>query len=121
MFFRLGELDQFPDGASQALQIPIQHEKLEALVVRQGEHLFAYLNRCPHTGAPLNWNEHQFLTRDAAWIQCAMHGALFNISTGQCVAGPCAGDQLYRLSLVEKNGEWFVEVADGISELDGSQ
>lgn len=74
------------------------------VVCRDGQY-FAYRNRCPHLGVELNWTENQFLDRDDALIQCATHGALFVVETGECVAGPCLGDCLEAVTLVERDGE----------------
>jgi naringenin degradation protein FdeD len=35
---------------------------------------------------------------------CASHGALFEKSTGYCVAGPCAGQSLQTLPLEVSDG-----------------
>ena len=62
-------------------------------VKRDGQ-IYLYRNACPHLGVELNWLEHQFLDREAALIQCSTHGALFEIDTGTCIAGPCRGQRL---------------------------
>jgi nitrite reductase/ring-hydroxylating ferredoxin subunit len=67
---------------------------LRGFVVRAGERVCAYLNRCPHAGHPLNLLADRFLTADGALLLCASHGALFEKATGYCVAGPCAGRAL---------------------------
>jgi nitrite reductase/ring-hydroxylating ferredoxin subunit len=63
-------------------------------LVRKGDRVFGYRNRCPHTGAPLEWQPDQFLDFDGSFIQCALHGALFRIHDGYCLRGPCAGHGL---------------------------
>ncbi len=68
------------------------------LVQYNGE-FFAYLNSCPHTGAPLDWVEHQFLDADGSLIQCAIHDARFYIESGECVFGPCPGESLSKLDI----------------------
>lgn len=68
-------------------------------VVRHDSGIFAYRNSCPHTGAPLDWLPDQFLDPDGALIQCAMHGALFSIDTGECLHGPCVGASLEPLPI----------------------
>jgi nitrite reductase/ring-hydroxylating ferredoxin subunit len=41
-------------------------------------------------------------------IQCATHGALFLIESGECVAGPCAGQSLQALACREDaEGIWL--------------
>jgi nitrite reductase/ring-hydroxylating ferredoxin subunit len=73
-------------------------EEREGFVVRSGGRLHAYRNACPHTGAPLNWSPNRFLTEDGDYLICALHGALFRIEDGLCVAGPCHGQRLEKLT-----------------------
>ena len=63
-------------------------------VVRREDGIYVYRNSCPHLGVELNWVPDQFLDRDGTLIMCSTHGALFEIETGDCIAGPCAGDAL---------------------------
>ena len=70
---------------------------LRGVLVRVGSRVYGYVNRCPHAGHPLNLKPHGFLTPDGALILCSSHGALFEKSTGYCVAGPCAGRSLRSL------------------------
>jgi nitrite reductase/ring-hydroxylating ferredoxin subunit len=79
-------------------------EAVKLFVVRKEDVLAAYRNRCPHTGAPLEWLPDQFLDMDDGFIQCAIHGALFRPEDGYCVRGPCVGASLEGLGL---------EVVDG--------
>ena len=72
--------------------------------MRRGGDVFGYLNRCPHTGAPLDWTPGQFLDQSGELIQCAMHGALFLIGTGECVRGPCVGTSLDPVPVALKDG-----------------
>ena len=67
---------------------------LRGLIVRRGAELRAYVNRCPHAGHPLNLRPHEFLSPDRSLLLCNSHGALFEITTGLCIAGPCAGAAL---------------------------
>ena len=67
------------------------------LAVRRDGIAYFYLNRCPHRGIPLEWQPDRFLDDSASLIQCATHGALFLIESGECIAGPCAGQSLKAL------------------------
>lgn len=73
-------------------------------IVRKGEAVFAYANSCPHTGAMLNWAPDRFLTRAGNQIMCGVHGALFEIETGFCTAGPCKGQSLRDLEVRVEEG-----------------
>ena len=78
------------------------------LAVRRDGQVYAYLNRCPHRGISLEWQPDQFLDHSQSLIQCATHGALFLIESGECVAGPCAGQALSALVCREDaKGIWL--------------
>lgn len=69
-------------------------DRFAGFVVRTRDSVAGYLDRCPHAGWPLAFQEHDYLTRGGAFIICAGHGALFRSKDGVCVAGPCAGRAL---------------------------
>jgi nitrite reductase/ring-hydroxylating ferredoxin subunit len=77
---------------------------LRGFVVRVGDAVRGYLNCCPHAGHPLNLLPDRFLSPDGTLILCTAHGALFEKSTGYCVAGPCAGRSLTPVALEMKCG-----------------
>lgn len=80
--------------------------------VKKGGEIFAYKNTCPHRGINLEWQPDQFLDSEKALIQCASHGALFEISTGECIAGPCAGDALTPVPVEYAQDGLYVLLAD---------
>jgi len=98
------------DPGSKSFEVKI-HRKTQAIFVvhKEGE-FFAYYNKCPHTGASLEWQEDQFLDLDKALIQCTTHDALFMIDTGECIAGPCVGDLLQTLALTIKDDEIHLNI-----------
>lgn len=103
---RLCAPDEVAEGKSRGFEIA--GEKLFA--VRKDGQLYAYRNRCPHRGIPLEWLPNQFLDVSASLIQCATHGALFLIESGECVAGPCAGQALQVLAIREDEQAIWVEL-----------
>jgi nitrite reductase/ring-hydroxylating ferredoxin subunit len=85
---------------------------LRGFVVRRGDAVRAYANHCPHAGYPLNVRPDGFLAPQAPLILCAMHGALFEIETGTCVSGPCAGLGLRALPVRVEHG--YVMLEEGV-------
>jgi nitrite reductase/ring-hydroxylating ferredoxin subunit len=79
-------------------------------VVREGDAVYAYENHCVHAGHPLNWSPDRFLSRDRRAIVCASHGAMYEIATGRCFAGPCKGEGLRRVDCDVRDGEIYVRV-----------
>lgn len=64
------------------------------IVVKLDQQFYVYRNQCPHLGIPLEWQPDDFMDPGGDLLRCATHGALFLPDTGECVAGPCAGDYL---------------------------
>jgi len=86
----LFHIDELADNQARGFELG----ELSLFAVKKDGQVYLYRNQCPHLGVELNWLEDQFLDMDNALIQCATHGALFIIEDGQCVAGPCQGQQL---------------------------
>ncbi|CAD5106945.1 Rieske (2Fe-2S) protein [Zestomonas carbonaria] len=102
---RLCAPDELAEGQSRGFLV----DGLQLLAVRRHGQVHAYRNRCPHRGTPLDWAPDQFLDPSGSLIQCAQHGALFLIDSGECVAGPCAGESLTALACREDGeGIWLL-------------
>ncbi len=82
---------------------------LRGFVVRRGDDVHAYVNHCPHAGFPLNGQPDQFLAPGGMLILCVMHGALFEIDSGRCVSGPCAGRRLRPIAVRVERGYVMLE------------
>lgn len=87
-------LDDIEDPGARGFAIERDGRLQDIFIVRRGEQVHGYVNKCPHTGGPLDWAPDQFIDSDQNLIQCATHDALFRIGDGFCVAGPCAGQSL---------------------------
>lgn len=99
-------LEELTDGTVRAFDLnPDDFPPLTGLLLRQGEAVHAYLNRCPHAGRPLGLGSGRFLTPDGELLQCLAHGALFEKDTGLCIAGPCLDESLRRLPVAVVEGE----------------
>ena len=105
----LCSLDELDETGSRGLEGSACGLPWDFFVVRHGDHIRAYRNRCPHTGAPLDWMPDRFLDLDGELIQCAIHGALFQIEDGMCVRGPCLGRVLEPVGVVVREGMVWLE------------
>ncbi len=90
---KLCSTSDIPEGGAKGFEV--QGKKLVALNYR--DQIYIYENSCPHRSIPLEWQPDQFLDYEKTFIQCATHGALFKIDTGECIAGPCVDDQLNKI------------------------
>ncbi len=104
----VGRLTDLPDPGCREFSIGIGDWPFRGFVVRRGDEVYAYQNFCMHAGHPLNWKPDSFLTRDGTRIICSSHGALYEIESGVCVAGPCPGKRLRGLPVEIREGQIFV-------------
>lgn len=102
---RLCDASEVTEGQSKGFE----REGQRLLAIRKEGTLYVYQNRCPHRGIHLEWLPDQFLDSSGSLIQCATHGALFLIDSGECVAGPCAGQALRALPCTEQDGTIWLQ------------
>lgn len=98
----LGPLELIPDGKARNFVLEMRAGRFHGFVVRRGEAVRGYVDRCPHMGLPLAQVLDDYIHGDH--IQCSWHGAIFAIEDGRCLGGPCQGAALT---------PWPVEVRDG--------
>ena len=73
---------------------PLIHgQPVSLIVIRCGETVQVYGNRCPHQGRRLDYAPDRFLTKEGTLV-CAAHGAVFGMADGLCLQGPCRGESL---------------------------
>lgn len=101
--YTLCRIDELGENESREFHIS-PNDPHSVFVIRRGSRVYAYRNRCPHTGAPLNWQGDNFLSLDRSLIQCSLHGAQFRIEDGVCVWGPCIRQRLAALRVVIEHG-----------------
>ena len=97
-----------PDGEARGFTLGEGTDARKIVVVRHGDRLFAYLNRCPHAGIPLDWVPGRFLSRSGEFLVCQTHNALFELEDGFCIDGPCAGDSLTPMAVRIEGGQVVV-------------
>jgi len=88
--------------ASIAVRLP---DGTNAFVVKLvGDGFVAYRNRCPHWNVDLDMGLGDFVDPRTGFIECRNHGAEFEVATGRCVSGPCAGDALSAIDVLVEGG-----------------
>jgi nitrite reductase/ring-hydroxylating ferredoxin subunit len=90
----LCRLHDIPDRTGRGFALGSGTGRLDIVVVRWGDRVFGYVNSCPHARSPLDWTPDRFMSLDGRHLQCATHGALFEVETGRCIRGPCMGQHL---------------------------
>jgi nitrite reductase/ring-hydroxylating ferredoxin subunit len=83
-----------PEGCARGVTHGEGATAREYVYVRRNGTLYAYENRCPHQGTPLETFPDKFLNADGSLLICSTHGARFRVEDGVCVSGPCLGERL---------------------------
>jgi nitrite reductase/ring-hydroxylating ferredoxin subunit len=80
-----------------------------AFALRYEQQVVAYLNRCAHVPAEMDWQPGRFWDADQRFIICSVHGALYDPPNGRCLSGPCPGASLQAIRVEEQDGRvcWY--------------
>ncbi|TWO72912.1 Rieske 2Fe-2S domain-containing protein [Caenimonas sedimenti] len=110
MRVRLCHAQHIPAGGARGFD-PAGSGRDTMFVVRSTGAWRAWRNSCPHwQGTPMAWRKDAYLTGDGRQIRCSAHGALFDLESGLCTLGPCVGESLTPVPLIQ--------TADGHLEVD---
>ena len=96
-------------------------DRLDVLVVQTAQGRHAYINACPHQFIPLETFPDWVFTDDKQHLVCSGHGALFVPDSGFCVEGPCEGDSLQSLNIVERDGAIYLDESRSPAEIARAQ
>jgi nitrite reductase/ring-hydroxylating ferredoxin subunit len=108
----LGPLALIAPGAARSFVVQLRAGRFHGFVVRRGDDVFGYIDRCPHMGLPLARTLDDYLAPSGGLIACGWHGALFEIESGACVGGPCPGARLSPWPVAVVDGAIVTQVAD---------
>ena len=83
-----------------------------AFALRFDGRVVAYLNRCAHVPAEMDWQPGEFLDAGREFILCSIHGASYEPRDGRCIGGPCGRGRLTPLAVEENDGQvyWYPTV-----------
>ena len=82
LFKPAAKLEDLPPGAMLGVDI----DDLPVLLVNVGGAVYALKNRCSHMNAPLSMGK-----LEGAVIECPLHRAKFDVTTGKCLSPPQMG------------------------------
>ena len=96
-------------GRAVVFDVLLWRQPARAFALRFDGRVVAYLNRCAHVPAELDWQPGEFLDMDRRWIICSIHGGTYEPADGYCIAGPCRGERLMALDIIERDGQvyWY--------------
>jgi nitrite reductase/ring-hydroxylating ferredoxin subunit len=93
------------------LETPVPEPTVEhaatrtALVGRVAGAWRAYANVCRHRALPLDIGQRTPMSEDGRFLLCGQHGALYDLVSGKCLAGPCPGLSLFAIPVRQDGAE----------------
>jgi len=95
----LGKMSDLADGQATMATIEAQPPSLagqgfKVLLLRSGESVFAYVNRCAHFGVPLAAKQEHLIFVPHRSITCNAHYFRYRWSDGVCESSECTGEKL---------------------------
>ena len=114
MYINVAKLSDIEEGSATNAVIELADGHRHLILTRKADEVNVFLNSCPHTGVRLDWKVGVFLTVDKAHLQCSTHGALFELDSGFCVAGPCINKCLVKLQTKVYDQAIYVNALESI-------
>jgi len=108
-------------GKACVFDVMLWRRPARAFALRFEGRVVAYVNRCAHVPTEMDSQPGEFLDADRRFILCSMHGAVYEPTSGRCIAGPCAGQRLMAVDVVERGGQvyWYPSPDIGPVVFDG--
>lgn len=96
-------------GKAVVFDVMLWRAPARAFALRFDGRVVAYLNRCAHVPAEMDWQPGEFLDDTKQLILCSIHGAAYEPAGGHCVGGPCGGGRLMAVDVEERDGQvyWY--------------
>ena len=94
-------------GTAVVFPVLLWRRPARAFALRFGGRVVAYMNRCAHVPTEMDWRPGEFLDDERLYIVCSMHGAVYEPSNGRCIAGPCTGQRLMAVPVLERGGQVY--------------
>jgi nitrite reductase/ring-hydroxylating ferredoxin subunit len=101
----LCRIEDIPDGGGRVLAFGDGEQPFRLIVLRSGDSIKAWHNRCPHFGMPLALKDEWLIVKPHESLKCNVHYARFRWQDGVCDEGDCIGDRLDAIPVTVCNGE----------------
>ena len=106
--FILASLNDIPDAGAHLMSTGNGAQPYKIILLRSGQDVFAYMNRCAHFGVPLASKVAHLYAKPNTSITCSVHYARYRWHDGVCEQGECVGERLIKIPVVVVSGNVVV-------------
>lgn len=100
----LAHSGQVPDGGAYLVTLPCEPQPYRIILLRSGDRVLAYVNRCAHFGVPLAEKIEYLGIRPHESFRCSVHYARYRWRDGYCESGDCEGESLLAVPVTVRDG-----------------
>lgn len=105
-------IDAIGDGAARQFVLG-DHPPFRLLLLRSGDRICGYVDRCAHFGVPLSEKPEHLIYTPHVSISCNVHYARYRWTDGYCESGDCKGESLIAVPVsVDAAGCIRIEAGD---------
>lgn len=98
-------LAELPDGSGRVFAFGPEENPFRLILLRSGEQVIAWHNRCPHFGQPLALKDEWLIIKPHTTVSCNVHYARFRWNDGVCESGDCEGEALTGVTVAIRDGQ----------------
>ncbi|MBK7050109.1 MAG: Rieske 2Fe-2S domain-containing protein [Rhodoferax sp.] len=100
----LARLDDIVDGGARLLSLGSGAASFGVILLRSGDSVLAYVNRCAHFGVPLASKVEHLYLKPHESLTCSVHYARYRWQDGACIKGDCEGEFLLKIPVTVIDG-----------------
>ncbi len=104
----LCQLSDLPDGGGRVFAFGPEKDPFRLILLRSGDQVIAWHNRCPHFGQPLALKDEWLILKPHTTLSCNVHYARFRWADGVCESGDCEGESLTGVSVTVRDGQVLI-------------
>lgn len=104
----LAHVSQVPDGGAHLVTLEGEPKPYKIILLRTGDQMLAYVNRCAHFGVPLAEKVDYLGIRPHESFRCSVHYARYRWQDGYCESGDCEGESLLTVPVAVRAGNVVV-------------
>jgi nitrite reductase/ring-hydroxylating ferredoxin subunit len=104
----LCQLSDLPDGGGRVFSFGPDDNPFRLILLRSGETVIAWHNRCPHFGQPLALKDEWLILKPHTTLSCNVHYARFRWHDGVCESGDCEGESLTAVPVSIRDGQVLI-------------
>lgn len=110
--------DSIPNDGALLVTLSLTSHPYKIILLRSGETVLGYLNRCAHFGVPLASKVEHLYIKPNESLACSVHSARYRWTDGLCIRGDCEGEYLLKIPVMVKGTDVLIADDTALAHID---